>query len=188
MASLSQIHAGETEVTIQCSGLDRSYNRPRYFYWQIYRGTTLIDGKDTISAAYVTSHSVTFSGLASGVSNYSVHCGIYEDPSYSTQFAYLTIYDVYTESTYIADFAWTYEKNSGKKFNLTAAEWNGLWDAIEERLGRSYSHTRAYSGNTFTAAMYNEAVYAIGRGTTVSKGDKITAKLMNELVANVNNM
>lgn len=188
MASLSQTYAGETSVTILCSGLDGSHSRTRYFWWQIYRGTSLVDEKGTTSAAYSTSSSVTFSGLASGVTNYSVRCGIYDDSGYSTQLAYLTLYDVYTESPRIPDFAWTYAKTSGGRFNLTAAEWNGLWDAIELRLGRSYSHTRAYVGNTFTAAMYNEAVNAIGRGATVSRGDTITAALMNALVTNVNRM
>jgi hypothetical protein len=86
------------------------------------------------------------------------------------------------------DFAWTYPKVAGGKFNLTAAEWNGLWTAIEANLGRSYSHTKAVAGNTFTAAMYNQAVDAIGKGTKVSKGGTITAALMNALVTNVNKM
>lgn len=88
----------------------------------------------------------------------------------------------------VEPFAWTYPKTKGGAFNLTAEEWNGLWIAIEERKGYMPSHTIAYPGNTFTAAMYKQAVDAIGAGTQVSPGDTITAALMNELVTNVNNM
>lgn len=112
---------------------------------------------------------------------YSVRLTVTNYPGYS---------DTYTTTVTMRakPFAWTYPKTSGGSFNLTAAEWNGLWDAIETRLGRSYSHTRAYYGDTFTATMYNQAVNAIGRGTTVSRGDTITAALMNALVTYVNSM
>lgn len=282
MASLSQTNATQTSVTIRCSDLDGSFNRTRYFIWQIYRGTSKVDEKTNTTSAYATSNSVTFSGLDIGVSNYSIKCGIYQDAGYSSLLASLDLYYVYTlghltptinslsvvqtyqggntarctwsasnvESNayywidaresgtstwyykkdgrtssssgsvditldgfkiydvimyiqnaegyvgsrqasvtmYPVGFSWTYAKTKGGTFNLTADEWNGLWDAIEIRLGRSYSHTRAYRGDTFTAAMYNEAVDAIGKGTRVSRGDEITATLMNALVTNVNNM
>lgn len=103
---------------------------------------------------------------------------------------YVGYVDTYTTTVTMKakPFAWTYAKTSGGTFNLTADEWNGLWDAIENRLGHSYSHTRAYYGNTFTAEMYNQAIYAMGRWNTVSRGDTITAKLMNDLVTYVNSM
>lgn len=131
------------------------------------------------------------SGYAS--SSFSATITLDEYSTYSVRITvtnYTGYYDTYTTTVTMRAkaFAWTYAKTSGGNFNLTAEEWNDLWDAIESRLGHSYSHTRAYAGNMFTAEMYNQAVYAIGRGNTVSKGDTITAELMNALVTNVNRM
>ena len=95
------------------------------------------------------------------------------------------------------DFSWTYSKVQGGTFNLTATEWNNFTsriNAFREYKGLSdYSFTRAYSGNNFTAAMYNQARIAIqaisGYGTyipTVTKGQQITAYMMNVLVSELN--
>lgn len=129
----------------------------------------------------------------SALASFSTTIELDEYKTYSVRITvtnYTGYYDTYTTTVMmkVKPFAWTYPKISGGNFNLTAAEWNGLWDAIEARLGRSYSHTRAYYGDTFTATMYNQAVNAIGRGTTVSRGDTITAALMNALVTYVNSM
>ncbi len=91
-----------------------------------------------------------------------------------------------------SNFSWTYTKTKGGSFNLTATEWNNLTARINAfRVYRglsNYSFTRAYSGNDFTAAMYNQAVNAIkgisGYGSylyTVSKGDTVTAAGLNAL-------
>ncbi len=91
-----------------------------------------------------------------------------------------------------SNFSWTYIKTQGGSFNLTATEWNNLTariNAFREYRGLSnYSFTRAYSGNDFTAAMYNQAVNAIkgisGYGSylsTVSSGDTVTAAGLNLL-------
>jgi len=71
------------------------------------------------------------------------------------------------------DFNWTYAKTSGQPFNLTAKEWNDLTLKINEfRVNykglSSYTFTTAYSGSTFTAAMFNQAVIAIGAMTNSS--------------------
>jgi len=87
-----------------------------------------------------------------------------------------------------ARFAWSHEKVKGEAFNLTADEWNDLCDFVNQKSGRNNSFTAAVRDATFTAAMYNEVVEAIGEGTEVEKGDIITADLLNELVANANNM
>lgn len=96
-----------------------------------------------------------------------------------------------------ANFAWTYPKVKGGEFNLTAAEWNALTTRISEfrsykGLGR-YAFTQAVSEGRFTAQMYNQARIAIqgisgfgGYIPTVSKGDTVTADMMNILVSELN--
>lgn len=88
------------------------------------------------------------------------------------------------------DFNWTYAKTSGQPFNLTAKEWNDLTLKINEfRVNykglSSYTFTTAYSGNSFTAAMFNQAVIAIGAMTNSSylptqknSGDSINASYL----------
>ena len=96
-------------------------------------------------------------------------------------------------------FDWTYTKKSGGSFNLTANEWNRLTaniNAVRSYLGYfEHEFTTAYSGDTFTAAMYNEAVWGFqgisGYGdtlSTVSAGDYITADLLNDLVDELNSI
>lgn len=96
------------------------------------------------------------------------------------------------------NFNWSSTKSSGGAFNLTAADWNDLQDTINQMrdyLGMSeYDFTRAVKGETFTALMYNEAREAIqgfgsGAGSyipKVSKGDTITANIMNVIVTELN--
>lgn len=94
-------------------------------------------------------------------------------------------------------YSWTYLKNSGEPFNLTAGEWNGLTGNINEVRQwngyLSYQFTVAYTGNVFTADMYNQAVYAIrgmaGQGSglsTVAAGSTIYASQLNALVSAIN--
>lgn len=101
------------------------------------------------------------------------------------------------EKTRPSNFSWTYAKNSGGNFNLTASEWNSFTSRINEFRDyydlSSYSFTTAYSGNSFTAAMYRQARTAIqaidGYGTYIPyvySGDEITAYMMNILVSELN--
>lgn len=95
-------------------------------------------------------------------------------------------------------FSWTYAKTQDEAFNLTATEWNSFTSKINEMRGylglSAYSFTTAVKGADFTASMYNEARIAIqgmGGGAggyipTVSKGDSITAYVMNQIVAELN--
>lgn len=96
-----------------------------------------------------------------------------------------------------SNFSWTYSKTSGGSFNLTASEWNSFTSRINEFRDycdlSSYSFTTAYSGNSFTAAMYRQARTAIqaidGYGTYIPyvyAGDEITAYMMNVLVSELN--
>jgi hypothetical protein len=136
-----------------------------------------------------------------------------------------TAYSIYAEINYIADgayrsvtvestcvktvsargalrpnrFYWTNDKQPKCRFNLTVDEWNNLLDNINAV--RNYKHisdynfTYACQNNSFTAAMYNQAVYAIQEaaeyGTKlhiVSKGGTIYASLLNDLVSELNNI
>lgn len=85
------------------------------------------------------------------------------------------------------NFAWTYAKTQGGDWNLTAQEWNELWDAICTRKGAYMSQTLVETGDDFTADLYNEAANAMGLAT-VSRGDTVTAALMNGLVTKVNSI
>ena len=98
-----------------------------------------------------------------------------------------------------SDFRWTYPKTSGGNFNLTASEWNSFTSKINEFRDycnlSTYIFTTAYTGNTFTAAMYRQARTAIqaidGYGTYIPyvySGDDITADMMNILVSELNNI
>ena len=98
-----------------------------------------------------------------------------------------------------SSFGWTTAKTKGTNFKLTATEWNNLTaniNAVRAYKGlSSYSFTTAVKGNNFTASIYNQAVNAIkgisGYGTnlsTVSKGDDVTAKRLNDLVSAINSV
>lgn len=138
------------------------------------------------NALYTTKTATVNYGTTVTVSSYKIttmpNC-VYNSASVSsfTATADRTVNLYYT-------FAWTYAKTKGGDWNLTATEWNNLIDFVNDQRSSDYSFTSAVKGNTFTATMYNQMVSAIGAGTTVSKGQVITAALMNALVTNANNM
>ena len=89
-------------------------------------------------------------------------------------------------------------KNSGSAFNLKATEWNSFTSKINEFRDwkglSDYSFTTAVKGNTFTAAMFNQAVTAINAMysnnplSSVSKGSTVTAYILNNIVSVLNNV
>lgn len=111
--------------------------------------------------------------------------------SSSMSFTYtMPAYDItlYAYTTRTAGFAWSIGKTVGSK-TLTAAEWQALQSFVNTQ--RTTPYTFQYIpdvGDTLSAAMYNEMVAAIGIGTTVSKGQAISASLMNALVTDANAM
>lgn len=127
-----------------------------------------------------------FYGWYTGTSASGTCKGYTRELEFTMSAAALTLYG-YVVVQYSA-FSWTYAKTTGATFNLTADEWNGLWQYIEARKNRYIAHTRASTGLQFTATMYNQAVSGIGAGTTVSRGQRITAALMNALVTNARNI
>lgn len=94
-------------------------------------------------------------------------------------------------------FSWDSQKTKGTSFKLTASEWNLFTqniNAVRVYKGYStYSFTAVSTGDTVTAAIYNEARKAIqgisGYGTyipTVAKKDEITAYCLNQIVSELN--
>lgn len=103
-----------------------------------------------------------------------------------------------TVSSRPASFSWTYSKTAGADFNLKATEWNSFTSKINEFRDwkglSDYSFTTAVKGNTFTAAMFNQAVTAINAMysnnplSSVSKGSTVTAYILNNIVSVLNNV
>lgn len=199
MAAIQIYETSSSEITVAVTGLDTNYGRDdRYIEWYI--------GTSNSAMWYYDSQ-----GLLSGVS-YGDAFTFANRSSDTTYYIYAIIYytnngtyesktlDTVSAKTSVGrpvKYYWTYSKQSGSQFNLTADEWNGLLyniNAVRNYKGLSnYSFTYAYSGNNFTAAMYNQAVYAIqgvpGYGSyiyTVSKGDKIYASHLNNLISELN--
>ncbi len=95
------------------------------------------------------------------------------------------------------DFSWVTAKVSGNNFNLSAYEWNLFTSRINEFRAyqglSNYSFSTAYSGNDFTAAMYNQARTAISalsgsgsRSPSVFVGGTVYASYLNWIVADLN--
>lgn len=95
-------------------------------------------------------------------------------------------------------FSWDTSKVSGAIFNVTASEWRGLLENINDVLeysGKSrQTFKRPSSGDTFLASIFNEARNAIatmstrGLPSTKSKGDTIYASDLNNLVDTLNSI
>lgn len=89
-------------------------------------------------------------------------------------------------------FEWDNPKVQYGEFNLTAVEWNRLWQFIEAIKGGDITHTRAVKGSYLTAAMYKEVAQALDMWTStiseqVAAGKPITAALINALRTGANN-
>ena len=112
---------------------------------------------------------------ATNGSGTSVVADGWDDSPYSmrTQIEFSTKLD----GTYPGEFQWTYEKQKGIAFNLTAEEWNRLQLHIERMLAYKLGDTQGYSPDSvstnevFYASKYNEAGNAIklisGYGTFI---------------------
>ena len=94
-------------------------------------------------------------------------------------------------------FSWDTQKTQGANFKLTASEWNSFTRNINMirtyKNYSTYSFTTVKTGDTVTAAIYNEARKAIqgisGYGAyipTVAARDEITAYCLNQIVSELN--
>nr|DAM35821.1 MAG TPA: hypothetical protein [Caudoviricetes sp.] len=204
MAYVAFTDIGITIVGARVEGLDTSYERDdRTITWYV-------DGKehstDSISAGASYSPTMYRTGLKPETSytflaiiRYSSTASSGLDSSVSVSGSCTTkaYPDPDPPATRPDTFEWDAAKVSGKKFNLTASEWNKLTKNVNDvRVYKGLgpiAFTSAVSGNTFTAAMYNEVVSAIkeisGYGTslgTVSSGGKVYAYQLDALRDAVN--
>lgn len=203
MARAISYTATETTIKVKVTGLDSGYDwDDREITWVICNASgSVLDRKyDDIGANVTSTSYTTFSGLKPDT-KYTVE---YEIIFSSTKEGLLdqAVYGsktVYTEAVAIEHFAWDTAKTSGNSFNVTASEWNRLIDKITEvytYLGwpnyqDTYPITKVTSGSIFYAKRFNEVREAIGNLystgiSTKSKGDKITAADLNQLVTSLN--
>lgn len=85
-----------------------------------------------------------------------------------------------------ADFAWTYDKQSGSS-TISAEEFRRLQTYITQRNGASFS-SQPNVGDAMTRNYYNLLRDAIGTGSTVVKFQVISAALLNMLRDNANGL
>ena len=95
------------------------------------------------------------------------------------------------------NFAWTYSKNAGQPFYVTAIEWNSLIGNITNVYSwkswdiSSYPMSSASTNNNFTATIFNQVKNAIGSKNATDISDKISgnpilASDLNTLVTKLN--
>ena len=143
-------------------------------------------------------HDFTLDGLTSN-SSYIVVCKLYYKGGWDS---------IQSDRIYLSDtpstsrpsqFYWSNVKTRGGLYNLTAVEWNDLCaniNAVRSYKGLSiYNFTTAYKGDTFYAAMYNQAVESISNiaGVSVylsyvSPDQTVTADHLNLLVSAINSV
>lgn len=91
---------------------------------------------------------------------------------------------------------WMVAKVAGQPVNLTAAEWNSFCTRLNQfrqyKGHENYNFTKVNSGGLITAAIINQAIYALSNIASapalVSAGSPITATLFNTLTTNMNNI
>lgn len=182
--------SGDNTVSVQWTASDNE--ELSYFHLFISSpGGTSLTLKATLSAS---SRSYSFLSDANGNTlrpgeQYYIRVRAYDTNGNSSD-----------SSTYVtvsrprpSEFYWTYTKSSGVNFNLAAFEWNNLLDKINEfRIYKGYSpintFDRAYSGGSFFAVQFNQAVNIINTmGPPVSpptskySGDVIYAEYLLRL-------
>lgn len=201
MAYIVVSNVTDSTISVYLDGLDSSYSlydRIAHWYIGLTPATVYNDGNVILPAFVTSGGNNQFNGLLSSTSYY-IDCQV------ETNTGIVNIPGIYVTTSAPGPspgqrpsyFYWTYAKQSGQPFNLTASEWNGLTanvNAVRNYKGYlSYPFTTAYTGNTFTAAMYNQVVNAIqgilGYGTNLSivnSGETIYAYQMNDLVSAIN--
>lgn len=184
---------------------DDGFEGTRYIRWEVSGGgDTFSEIEAESTSGGSTSFSVSLNGLAPGTTYYYyVELGYMADGESSitwcAQYGYDDEGTFETDPEYIRpdDFSWTYVKRSGGAFNLTAREWNRFTARINDFRAyceySDYDFSVAYSGDPFTATMFNEARSAIKSMVSVSvsevyKGDIITADMLNDLVDDLNSI
>lgn len=153
-------------------------------------------------AGYTTTRSINGSATYYGTAFREAKT-LYRQDYYGTAQRNVNYYTYNVTVTYTSiprrpiDFSWNTSKVSGGNFNLTASEWNGLCNKVNEfRVYKNYNEatfTIAYSNSDFLASMFNEvrnatAVLSASVPSTKSKGDDINASDLNQLVSALNSV
>ena len=205
MAYLELDDYDTTYLAVYVAGLDSSYSRDdRYIEWEI-DGSSV--SSDSLSAGATSSSTKYFINLSPSTTYYISATIHYSSTPTSGVDSWVTVSGSFTTADEPEPepeprpdyFYWTYSKTSGGVFNLTASEWNSLMsniNSVRSWLGYSmYAWQSAYSGNEFTASMYNTAVHAIesmgefsGSLSTVSSGQRIYAWMLNDLRDAINSI
>ena len=96
------------------------------------------------------------------------------------------------------NFSWTYPKEKGGEFNLTATEWNSFCARFNAFLQYKYQATLlfefAHPGDELTASMFNnvwnrmQSFYGSIRPNPAYPGGAVTADMMNSLVSYLNSL
>ena len=189
MAVIGYFTPQAPSMTFWVTELDTNYSgSDRYIQWYAngtFKGTT------PLQAYRWASDDFNMTGLAFGTT-YTILARIY----YNNGANYVEIsVTIVTPSNRPPTFAWSYPKNSGQAFNVTAVEWNGLTaniNAVRQYKGYgNYTFTNAIRGQTLAAAMFNQAAAAIRNMTAsapanVISGAVIAAALLNQLVTAIN--
>lgn len=153
----------------------------------------------TQSGSYVDQQVVTTSGAGVAWNLSSSVVAQYRFRAYSSSNGVTSVnYSNYLEFTRPLDFNWTGgNKSAGSQVVILASDWNALQSRVNEF--RTYkaigitSFTSVSSGNTITAALYNQIANAInplgstgGQIALVSQGEQLTAYAINRLTACLN--
>lgn len=153
----------------------------------------------TQSGSYVDQQSVTTSGAGVSWNLSSSVVGQYRFRAYSSSNGVTSVnYSNYLEFARPQDFNWTGgNKTAGNQVVVLASDWNALQARVNEfrvykALGVT-SFTSVSTGNTITAALYNQLANAInplgstgGQIATVAAGEQLTAYAINRLTACLN--
>lgn len=206
-----------TQIAVRLRGLDTSYSEDNWrLTWYLHNpnlsGSTLVaSDSENVAAGDNRSSIITFSGLTPETT-YNVECRIryYVNGSLSTEWVYLDGVVTESQSSTRPDyFEWGAPKISGGTFNITADEWCGLLNNINNvRVYKGYSEISSTSdssaiarfyypskGDKMLASMYNQCIYAFEdmglldySSYRVLKGNPITADAINFLRDTINSV
>lgn len=196
MAYIYYTITGSTAATLLIKGLDTDYGGLTRTYTWYVNGTSYATGTLPSGAAHSPAVNIT---VPSG-GTYPVYVtGIYYTGSTPHSFTLPTVYISPSNSTRPGYFCFTYAKTSGAAFRLTEYEWNDLTGSINDLRAYKglspYGFTAAANGNSFTAAMYNQAVTAVygitgslGSLSYVYAGEAVPASRLNNLKNEINSI
>ena len=205
--SIKKSGSSNTTLSVYVAGLDSAYR------WDVlltvyYNGSLVDQQWANVSVGSSTSDVVTFTGLTSGT-QYLV---CIEDLQYYLNGSWISAGGDWSARFSTGGsggssggepgtFSWTYPKVAGEPFNITADEWNGLYDHINTV--RTYKGLSAFDflyvqpEDNFRAIHWNDAMDAcknamdrindsVFEDSKVNPGDPVSASELNWLALAVN--